>query len=127
MLETTRIDLPKKKAAANPGRLETEDMPSAAPRKRKTGRTAGGGPSAHEAGRHPQPTPTAKGGQGRRSDRKFIRPTNLRVALRLTKHCSRAYPVNCAGAPTPKTLTNLVARAPAGVYGHPPFPQIQHV
>jgi len=48
------------------GRLETEDMPPVTPRKRKTGRTADRGPSAHEAVRHAEPTP--RGAQGRRSD-----------------------------------------------------------
>lgn len=63
-----KVERPKKKATANPGRLETQDMPSVTPRKRRTGRTADRAPSTHEVGRHAEPTP--RGAQGRRSDRK---------------------------------------------------------
>jgi len=66
-----KVELPKKKAAANEGRPETEDMPSVTTRKRKAGRTAGREPSAHEVGRRAEPTPKA---QGRRSDHKPVCP-----------------------------------------------------
>ena len=62
-----KVELPKKKTTAKPGRLETQGMPSVTPRKRRAGRAADREPSsAHEAGRHAEP----RGAQGRRSDRK---------------------------------------------------------
>lgn len=72
-----KVELPKKKATANPGKLETEDMPPVTPRKRKAGRTADSEPSPHEVGRvaiHAEPTP--RGVQGRRSDRRLACPAN---------------------------------------------------
>ena len=78
-----KVELPKKKATPNPGKLETEDMPSVTPRKRKTGRTADRDPSTHEAGRHAEPTPRGVTAQGRRSDRKPACPANS-IFLRKT-------------------------------------------
>lgn len=70
-----KAELPKKKATANLGKLETEDVPSVTPRKRKSGRTADRGPSTHEAGRHAESIPRAA--QGRRSDRKATCPVSM--------------------------------------------------
>ncbi|KAN0100792.1 hypothetical protein V8E55_000776 [Tylopilus felleus] len=68
-----KAELPKKKATANLGKLETEDVPSVTPRKRKSGRTADRGPSTHEAGRHAESIPRAA--QGRRSDLVSVQST----------------------------------------------------
>lgn len=119
-----KVELPKKKATANPGRLETEDMPPVTPRKRKARRTADSERSPHELGRlaiHAESTP--RGVQGRRSDRRLACPSQPHFS---EKGHSCVYPVDCAGTPTPKTSTD-VARASSGVYGHAPSPQIQHV
>jgi len=68
-----KVELPKKKTTAKPGRLETQDMPSVTPRKRRAGRAADREPSsAHEAGRHAEPR-----GQGRRSDLVPVQSTAL--------------------------------------------------
>jgi hypothetical protein len=117
-----KVERPKKKTTANPGKLETEGMPSVTPRKRRAGRTADRAPSAHEVGRHAEPTP--RGGQGHRSDRKPRCPCQPHFSEKDYGSC--AYSVNRPGAPAPKTSTD-VARASSDVYGHAPSPQVQHV
>lgn len=110
-----KVELPKKKATTNSGKLETEHMPPATPRKRKSGRAADREPLAHEAGRvaiHAEPT--SKSFQGRRSDRElacFCQP------LFAEKDCSCTHPINCARAPTSEACAGA-ARTASDVHGH---------